>query len=123
MFKPQEKFPHLELFKKYFPVNENTIFAWDGIVYTNFSLPDDLIVHEQTHHRQQEQYGLDNWLKQYLENPQFRLEMEIEAYKNQTACIRDRNLRFKLARECAKHLSSELYGNIISYRDALDLIK
>lgn len=122
MFKQQADFPHLELFKKHFPVTHETIFAWDNIIYTNKPIPEHLVVHEQTHHTQQQKDGLDYWLENYLNNTQYRLTQEIEAYQNQIRSIKDRNLKMKVRIECARNLSSELYGNIITYQEAFNIL-
>ena len=49
--KPQADFPKLEEFKKAFNITEKTIFAYDNVIYCNYDLTDDLIVHETTHHK------------------------------------------------------------------------
>lgn len=123
MIKPQSEFPLLDKYKEKFAITENTIFAYDGEIYSNNQLPDHLIVHELTHHKQQDRDGLDYWVENYLNNPEYRLKQEIEAYKNQLSVIKDRNDRFKLQMECAINLSSDLYGNIISYSEAMKAIK
>lgn len=121
--RPQKEFPLLEKYKKVFKIDRNTIFAYDKIIYTNGILPDHLIIHEETHLNQQKELGLDKWVDLYLRNKNFRLNQEIEAYKNQINSINDRNGRIKVRTKCAKDLSSELYGNIISYEEAYRLIK
>lgn len=123
MFKSQSEFPHLELFKQYFPVTDRTIFAWDEIIYCNYDLPQHLIIHEQEHFRQQKEYGLDNWLKSYLEDKEFRLKMEIKSYKKQLASIKNREQRNKIKIQVANDLSSPLYGKIINYQEAFERLK
>lgn len=123
MFHKQSEFHLLEEYKKHFAVTKDTIFAYDHKIYTNNNLPKHLIVHEQTHHTQQDRDGLEYWVENYLNNPKYRLEQEIEAYKRQLESINDRNLRAKVWIESAKNLSSHLYGNIITYKEALKLIK
>ncbi len=110
-------------YKEKFAVTDRTIFAYNGLIYTDDVLPHHLIVHEQTHHLQQERDGLKYWVDNYLNNDQYRLDQEIEAYRNQLKSIKDRNDRFKLQMECARNLSSDLYGGIISYSEAMKAIK
>lgn len=123
VIRPQSEFPHLEAFKARFAVTNDTIFAWDKVIYTNNQLPNHLIVHERTHHEQQTRYGLEEWLRQYLHDDKFRLRMELEAYIHQLVVVSDRNHKLRLRQECARNLSSELYGNIISYEDAFNKLK
>lgn len=124
ILKPQKEFPLLAKYLTVFKgITNRTIFAYDGVIYTNaVSLPHHLIVHEETHHRQQEKYGLDNWVDKYLSDTQFRLDMEIEAYRNQLQAM-NRKERRELLKICAGDLSSNLYGNIISFNEAVELLK
>ena len=123
MIKPQKDFPLLDKYKERFAVTENTIFAYDNEIYSNSPLPNHLIVHEEEHHKQQERDGLDYWVENYLNNNEYRLQQEIEAYRAQLKSVKDRNTRYKLQIECAKNLSSDLYGDIISYSEAMKAIK
>jgi hypothetical protein len=54
--KPQKDFPLMERYKKVFPIDDKTIFAYNGDIYCNYPLPPDLIIHEETHLRQQEKH-------------------------------------------------------------------
>jgi hypothetical protein len=114
-FKLTSEFPLLKKYKEKFAINENTIFAYDSVIYTNYDLPEHLIIHEQTHLKQQERYGLANWVNAYLEDSEFRLKMEIEAYRKQLASVKDRNERNNLKIKCCQDLSSALYGNLLTY--------
>ena len=123
MLKPQKEFPLLERYSKVFPITEFTIFAYDGDIYCNYPLPPDLIVHEETHLKQQEKYGLDNWVEEYLNDKEFRLKMEVEAYKKQLASIKDREFRFHVKQDCIDTLTSSLYGNLCTKEEAKILLK
>jgi len=121
-FKRQHEFPLLKEYREKFEINPGTIFAYDDIIYTNSILPQHLIEHETCHLKQQEKLGLDNWVKQYLEDDKFRLKMEIQAYKIQLGIIKDRNARNLLRIKCANDLSSALYGNILNFNEAFKAI-
>jgi len=123
MIKPQEEFPLIEEYRKVFDITDDTIFAYDHNIYTNNVLPKHLIIHEETHHKQQDKYGLDTWVTYYLTDADFRLKMEVEAYKEQLKSINDREERFHLRMECIKNLTSSLYGNIVSPEEARRLLK
>jgi hypothetical protein len=119
MFKPTKDFPLLERYKAKFAINENIIFAYNDIIYTNFELPEHLIIHEKTHLKQQQKIGLDKWVDSYLGDNDFRMKVEIEAYRNQLKSVKDRNQRNLLKISCARDLSSTLYDNITSYENAI----
>ena len=120
---PQDQFPLLEEYKKHFEIDKNTIFAYDHKIFSNNDLPEHLIIHEKTHHKQQDRDGLQFWVYNYLHDKKYRLIQEIEAYKEQLKSINDRNFRAKIWIESAKTLSSPLYGNIVSYQEALNILK
>ncbi len=123
IIKRQVEFPLLDRYKEVFVITPNTIFAYDDTIYTNNELPPDLLIHEQTHLKQQKKYGLDAWVKMFLEDDNFRLKMEIQAYKAQLASIKDREFRLRIRMESARNLSSSLYGDIISYEEAFYALK
>lgn len=123
IFRPQSEFPLLEEYRKVFDITDRTIFAYDNKIYANDELTPDLIVHEFTHWRQQNEIGLDKWVELYLTDNNFRLKMELEAYKKQLDSIKNREYRNKIRIESATNLSSQLYGNIISKEEAYTLLK
>ena len=103
------------------------IFTYGDTIHCKYDLTPDKIVHEKTHIKQQEEYGRDKWWDRYFEDVEFRLSQEIEAYKNEANFIKknikDRNSQFKLIHGIAKDLSSSIYGNIITYSEALKLVR
>lgn len=119
----QENFPLIEEYRKIFEITDDTIFAYDGVIYTNNLLPDHLITHEKTHLKQQDKIGADKWVQNFLTDPQFRLQQEVEAYRKQLGSIKNREARNKIRIESAYNLSSPLYGNIITYQEALIALK
>jgi len=121
-FKLQSEFEHLELFKKKFAVTVSTVFAWDGCIYANNVLTRDLLIHEETHLKQQEKYGKDLWLKDYMEDTNFRLKMEVQAYRKQLSSIKDREQRHRLSIQLSRDLSSALYRHMISFDEAMELL-
>lgn len=82
-----------------------------------------MLVHELTHLEQQERDGLDYWTKNYLNNPEYRLKQELEAYKKQLESIKDRNLKAKVTLKSALTLSSPLYGNLLTFEQAKQILK
>ncbi len=113
----------MEAFKKRFPITSETIFAYGTTIYTDHQLPKHLEIHERVHLKQQARTGKDIWIEKYLTDTSFRLKQEIEAYTVQVNSIKDREARNRLRIECAKHLSSSLYGNLLSLREAISSLK
>lgn len=85
----------------------------------------DLMVHELTHHVQQAD-NPEAWWDKYLEDKEFRLAQEIEAYRNQYKYLfsttKDRGRHFKFGMKLAGDLSSEIYGRIIGKLEAYSKI-
>ncbi len=104
------------------------VFAYDGSIYfpqgadgVTF-LPQDIIVHENVHFVQQAANGgAEPWWDLYLVDVEFRLEQEIEAYRAQLEYIdahNNRDSRRWYLKEITRQLSSSLYGNILSPKQA-----
>lgn len=121
-FLPQNMFPYLEEYKLRFAVTDKTVFAWDDKIYANYELPKHLLIHEKVHHKQQKNWGLENWRKLYLDDKVFRAMQEMEAYIVEIESIKDRNQRHKHKIHCAKTISSDLYGNMITYEEAMRIL-
>jgi len=110
-------------YKKHFEITEKTIFALYPYIYTNYKLTPDLLVHESTHLKQQKNLGVDEWVNRYIDDIDFRILQEIEAYKNQINSIKDRNQRERMKVWASQTLSSSLYGSIINYQEAYIKLK
>lgn len=98
------------------------LFCYGDIIYNphKVTLREDLIVHEEVHSKQQ---GDDpfSWWEQYLNDNDFRLSQEVEAYATQYNWIKER-VKAKTSKQFldlfAEILSSSLYGSIISIPQA-----
>lgn len=106
------------------------VVVYGDTIHQSFkhTMPMDLKVHEMTHVRQHLAYpgGPAAWWKRYLEDITFRLDQEIEAYRNQYRYSQDymsRPDRRDLIKHMAGDLSSALYGNALSYDRAVAIIK
>ena len=122
-FKKQASFPFLEEFK-IFPINEDTIFVYKDTIYGNSKeLPPDILVHEEYHNNRQKKYGPEKWIKKYLNDDKFRLSEEISAYRVQIKSIKIKEFQEECLKECASNLSGPLYGEIINYKKAFNLLK
>lgn len=108
---------------------KGVVFTYGDTIYSAVPIPRDLMVHELTHVRQQREYpgGKDMWWERYLEDPKFRTEQELEAYREQwhwvANNIKDRNEQFRHLTHYAQSLSGEMYGRVMTYAEALKAIK
>lgn len=108
--------------------NKTVVFAYGDKIYaprTKKKLSKDIRVHEEQHKRQQ---GSDPaaWWTRYLNDVEFRLSQEIEAYRVQYIYFvqknHDVNKRKEFLQKISKSLSGPLYGEIISQEDAVNLL-
>lgn len=125
--KKQAEFPYIEQYREKFPINEDTVFVLVDTIYTNNELPYDILFHELKHLMQQEYYGPLNWLDKYFKSPAFRLEQELEAYQYQLEKVLeltgDKQEHFNIMTECARNMSSDLYGKLCTYQQAVSMLK
>lgn len=117
--------PNYEEIKKVFNLSgKNPVFTYGNIVYYPFgkkpTIPDHLLVHEETHQKQQANYLTpDEWWKKYLSDSKFRLDQELEAYKNQFKFFKLKNKSWMpFLKYIVADLSGPMYGNIISSQEA-----
>ena len=108
---------------------QGVIFTYGDILYRPYDvgfIDQPLMVHEETHTKQQGD-SPDKWWVKYLSDDNFRLSQEIEAYQNQykemKVVYKDRNKVFLGLNKIAKDLSSSIYGNVISFEDAIKIIR
>jgi len=115
-----------EIQKRFDLTGRKPVFTYGNRLYNPYEIiiSDDLMVHEQTHEKQQ--LGMvKEWWNKYLIDDSFRLSQELEAYRNQYkyACENyPRQARRQLLKFIACSLSSKMYGNIINYDKAKLLI-
>lgn len=104
------------------------IFCYGDTIYNPFKreITPDLDKHEEVHSKQQGLYP-DQWWGQYLNDRDFRLQQEIEAYGTQYAFVKSfvKNTKLLewLKENMADALSGELYGNLLSYGEAESKIR
>lgn len=100
--------------------------AYGDTIYATYKLRPDVAVHESVHIEQQAHMDKDAWWDKYLYDVNFRAMMEEPAYRAQAKFIResvpDKNQRHKLIHLIAQDLSGAMYGNMMTYSDALKLL-
>ena len=102
---------------------KGTVFAVDDKIhmYKPQQMSDHLMAHETTHIKQQSKHGWQEWWDRYLEDPEFRLLQELEAYHNQYKFLLEntnRQFRKFVLKRIVKDLSGKMYGNLISPEEA-----
>lgn len=109
--------------------NDSTIYAYGEYIYnpSGHDLPEDLIVHEKTHIKQQKKFNSpDEWYAQYIKDPYFRISQEVEAYAVQynfiKRSLKDRNKLHNILMNFATLLSGPMYGNVIGRMQAYNFI-
>lgn len=126
-----EKPPIWNKLRKALNFNETlTVFTYGHVIYNPSGgvVPTDVVIHEQVHERQQEGFlGPWRWWRKFIKSPQFRYEQELEAYRVQYQWMRarlgDREKLVRYLSALAGCLSGEMYGSIVSYSEAMQLIK
>lgn len=105
---------------------KNVVFTYGESLYNPLGDPisPDLMAHEETHAKQQKNYGVGDWWTRYLEDPGFRLTQELEAYQEQFKAVQgnSRAWRRLFLTRISQDLASELYGHIINAKTAKELI-
>ena len=100
------------------------VITYGDIVYSKWELPPSLVIHESVHVKQQIEMGIEKWWDKYLEDKEFRLSQEVEAYKEQIkfikTTVKDRNIVFKMCHKIWWDMA-RMYGNMCSYGDAKKL--
>jgi hypothetical protein len=122
--------PNIDKIREVFTLKPGIVFTYEGKLYNPDGGPtvsDDLLAHEETHVVQQKEIGgSDAWWSKYFVDIDFRLEQELEAYRNQYRYALEhynRPARRRLLKHISKDLSGVMYGNIISEEEAVNKIK
>jgi hypothetical protein len=106
---------------------QKPIFAWGSVIYNPhaITIPACLFVHEGVHGERQGS-DVEGWWRRYIAEPPFRLDEEIPAHQAEYRAFcdgRDRNARRIGLHHIAKRLASPLYGRMVSYDRARQIIK
>ena len=107
---------------------KTTVFAYGDTLYnpSGVEIPPDILIHEEVHIRQQKD-NKDDCLEKYLNDKEYRLKVEVEAFREQykfvCEMLKDRNDRAKCLHSLAQELSGSVYGKIINYSEAINKLK
>ncbi len=116
------------ILKWFFPAlnSETAIITFGDTIYSKHNFPDDVRIHEEEHIKQQKGSKLFAvyFTIRFILSPVFRLKMELEAYRVQYKYAWSKGLiTYQILTESAKLLSGPLYGNLLTYDEAIKLIK
>jgi hypothetical protein len=107
---------------------KEAIFCYGDTIYnpSGGQIYEDLQKHEEVHKKQQEKMkSVELWWDEYLANPTFRLEQELEAYSKQAMFLKTFLLYkdwYKAVNELATQLST-MYNIDISIQEAESKIR
>lgn len=117
-----------ELVRRFGVSWERTAVAYGDTIHAAGALPADIEAHERVHLQQQggSAEGARVWWERYLNDPRFRYEQELQAYREQyrflAKTVKDRNELARRAHRLATLLSGEMYGSIGTHAEALKAI-
>lgn len=119
-----------EILKRFNVEHMKIVFTYGATIYnpSGIDLPFHVIAHERVHCEQQ-QYDDDAaklWWERYLSDTEFMLDVEAEAYAVQYLTVKqvtDEKQSKAFLEDLATLLSSEIYGNPITFHQALTRIR
>ena len=118
--------PNYAQIKAALPITEASIYCYGKTLYVPYKqeVPEDIMEHEKIHVEQQGSTP-EAWWEKYLSVPEFRLEMELEAYRAQYKFIKA-NYPSKAHKEALDELANNLstvYNINMDYFGAYSLIR
>lgn len=119
--------PNIGRIRQFLNPPKGVVYAYNPSIYNPDSIDmwPDLEEHEKVHFKQQGN-DPDFWWERYLQDPQFRLEQEVEAYAHQLNYFKEKGANNKelkdLLFEFAKALTS-MYNLDITYQEAENKIR
>ena len=128
VFFSKEKPPIYEKAHEIFGVKwkKKVIFTYGNTIHCKNVIGKQKINHEVVHVYQQMEYGKDKWWDRYFEDVNFRLGQEVEAYLNEIKWVKanvfDMKLRSIILNKIASDLSSPMYGSMVSFKNAKEIL-
>ncbi len=121
--------PNIEAIRKVVTPGPETVFTYGDTLYIQDikeeRIQSHLLAHEEVHARQQK--DPETWWRQYLEDPKFRIEQEVEAYGEQYAWVVKnvpiKKIQAQFLFKLAADLSGPTYGNAVSFGEAESKIR
>lgn len=122
--------PNWERLAEAFDLRDNSgvIFTYGNKLYVpggqRIQIDKPLMRHEEVHARQQKAIGIDAWWDNFLNDRNFRLSQELEAYREQYRAMAGLPLEHRLGYldHIASDLSGAMYGNLMTKDEAKAVI-
>jgi len=120
--------PNIKQIAAVFPEcrRRGVIFTYGDTIYAphGVKVPAALVAHEKAHSERQAEIGAEVWWIRYLADTAFRFEEELLAHRAeyQWYVRRRPHKRALMLKHIAARLSSPLYGCIVPYQQAVDMI-
>lgn len=121
--------PNFKDIVKVFPhaADKGVLFCWNDIIFnpSGFAVGPSIVAHEKVHSKRQDGKAEDWWAK-YLIDTEFRLKEELLAHTMEFLVASEGQTRHNRRGNLvvvSKKLSSPLYGGMVSYNEAKELIK
>lgn len=104
--------------------DKGLVIAYGTEIYSKAQIPPWILAHETVHCQRQMDMGLTEWWKAYIDNPDFRLNEEILAFQAEVKSYKKymNPVTDFYTKQRAKLLSSKLYGELITYEEALEYL-
>lgn len=121
--------PNIRKIKKFYPDFDpfKVAVTYYPYIYFQGVMSPDLFAHEMKHIEQQERITPEKWWENFFAFVPWRLEQEIAAYRSQLHFVKnrrgDKKVPIMYQRELAGFLSGPLYGRVISYEEAIHILK
>ena len=105
---------------------DKVIFTYGDTIHCKNKVGKQKIAHETTHVNQQLEYGVKAWWERYFIDVDFRIEQEVEAYRNEIDWVRSKIWDMKNRKARIDHiiedLCSPMYGSVVNYKKAIKLL-
>lgn len=80
-----------------------------------------ILEHEATHLDRAKKFGILKWYLLYIFSPKFRLKEEVIAYRVKKKFLESKGVLFDVEKQ-ARILSSNIYGKVVKYEEAVRLL-
>lgn len=122
--------PNYAALRRAFPFiagRRSILFAWQDTIYnpSGIVVPAHLITHEEVHGVQQKCIGVVTWWDAYIGSTRFRWDEELRAHREELLAFRKTATPAQSDThryEMAKRLASPLYGNMVTFEHAMDIL-
>lgn len=106
--------------------NPGIVFTYGHQLFIPSGIKPDvhLLKHEETHALQQTAMGIQEWWRKYLDDPNFRVLQELEAYRAQYRTMGSLPLKHRIGYldHMASDLAGPMYGNLFKNKEEAKMV-